>query len=236
MAAGSAVSSSMVIAQLPFKAAGAHIGQPVRRQEESGACHGDQGRKASLRLRLSDGMSATVAVPSFRNAKVHPHFSFIDMWSFLHSAARFVCRRRHVLLPVRRLVCPSERGSNGSPSAGKTIPAPSKARSMAATVRGCGFLTPFSNSLIVASLRLHLAPSRTRDQFNSALAIRDCSAVRFRTSWTSCRRTADRAEGSRSIQRALTERKRLSACRRGPIVVCSAVLLIGRRLDPRDQV
>jgi transcription elongation factor Elf1 len=35
---------------------------------------------------------------------------------------------------------------------------------------------PFSNSLIVTSLRLALEASRTRDQFNRALAALACSA------------------------------------------------------------
>jgi cyanate permease len=58
----------------------------------------------------------------------------------------------------------------------KVTPALSKARRTAATLRGLGVLLPFSNSLIVTSLRLALEASRTRDQFNRALAALACSA------------------------------------------------------------
>ena len=94
------------------------------------------------------------------------------------AAGLFVClRRRHPLLSARgALGSPWKKVSDGHPPSGKTTPAPSKAARIAASLPGFGLLRPFSKSLIVGSLRLALAASRTRDQFNRARAVRDCSA------------------------------------------------------------
>lgn len=54
MAGESVVSSQVLMAQAPFKAAEAHVGQPVTlRHQEENACLRNKGREANLRLRSS---------------------------------------------------------------------------------------------------------------------------------------------------------------------------------------
>ena len=60
-----------------------------------------------------------------------------------------------------------------------TIPASSNAWRTASMLWGRGFLTPFSKSLIVISLRLAFAPSRTRDQFSRDRAALNSSAESY---------------------------------------------------------
>ena len=87
-------------------------------------------------------------------------------------------------------------------------------------------LWPFSNSRMVSSLRSDLAPSLTQDQFSSARAARDCSAVRFRkTTLHSTDFPAEQRTGPKvptTCHRLLMERKTaatLPICKRGRLAL-----------------
>ena len=117
---------------------------------------------------ITDNVGAVALVPM----GCHPAITDFSRLGFLSA-----CGGANPLLSARgALGSPWKKVSDGHPPSGKTTPAPSKAARIAASLPGFGLLRPFSKSLIVGSLRLALAASRTRDQFNRARAVRDCSA------------------------------------------------------------
>lgn len=89
-----------------------------------------------------------------------------------------------------------------------TIPAARNAWRTASSFSGEGRRPPRSNSRISTSLKSHLAPRLTRDQFNRARAAVTCSGVKRATKHLHCFLILPRIENSRTCSIAGKKRER----------------------------